>query len=254
MKNRLFILFSFVSLLSFSQTTINGYCVLHEFGDSSIVINRYFSTEVYNDQGERVYKKISPLGNTNSEFNINYNIGNSNDYIHENVIGTDTARYYYIHDTLNLRSYIIAGNDTSYIYKDAYQNGLKIQSDCLFGCQYREEIHYNQFGLEDTVLTIYEKGDTTYAISVYDNQNRPILYKPFLQSPSGVNNMQVVTGYNDSLNTKTVCHGGCELTGEEGSYQKSITYYDEDKIPIKKELIFSSKDKREYYLVIYKRE
>ena len=254
MKYSLIIFILFISNIGVGQITIHGYCTYYESEDSTLVMNRYFSTEKFNEDSKSIYETIYPLGNPDSEYRIDYNIGNSNDYIHESVIGTDTARYYYIHDTINLRSYIITGTDTSMIYKTSYENGLIIKSDCIFGCEYREEIHHNLAGMEDTVSTIWKDGDTSYSVRVYDNQNRQILFKSFLTSPDEISSMQVKTEFSDSLRTKTVYYGSYGLTGWELNNQIEITYFDKSGIPQKKELIFTNQGKKEYFLIEYQIE
>jgi hypothetical protein len=248
------ILFSVVGFIASSQTTVHGYCKYFESEDSSAILNRYFSTETFNEQGENIYKKIFPLGNPDSEYKVDYNIGNSSNHIHESIIGTDTARYYTIHDTINSRSYFITGDDTTFIYRTKFAKNNMIESVCLFGCDYREIIGHNQFGSEDTVLTIWANGDTSFAITVYDNQNRQILDKRFLSSPDEVTSMQIKTVYNDSLHTKTVYYGGYDLPDWEDNSQTEITHYNKSKIPVKKELIFTNDGKKEYYLIEYQTE
>lgn len=236
---------------SMSQTTVHGYCTYYETKDSTAKMNRYFSTEVISQDGKSIYKKVFPLGNPDSEYRIDYNIGNSNNYIHESVIGTDTARYYYIHDTINERSYMVTGEDTTFIYRTKYENKLMVESICLYGCTYRDVIGHNSYGSEDTVLTIWEHGDTSYTIRVYDDKNRQIMFKSFLDSPEEVGSMAVKTVYNDSLNTKTDYYGGYGLPEWEENNQIDILYFDDQGIPIKRELIFTTNGKEEYFLIEY---
>jgi hypothetical protein len=248
------LLITFISLIGNivnGQTTVHGFCTYYESKDTSSVMERYFSTEVYNDVGENVYEKIFPLGNPDSMYNIDYNIGNTNDYIHESVIGTDTARYYYIHDTTNLRSYIIVGTDTSMIYKTTYQNKLMSKSECIYGCEYREEFNHNSFGSEDTVMTIWNKGDTTYSIRVYDDQNRQVLSKHYLKSPDEIPSEQFRSIYDDSLHTQTDIY---ETPGWEEDGSIEITHFDKNKIPVKKEINILTHGVNEYWLIEYRRE
>lgn len=253
-KMKLFIsiiLSFFIWGLSFGQTTVHGYCTSYKSADSTIEMNRYFSTEVFDDNGKSVYEKIFPLGNPDSMYNISYHISNSNDYVRENVIGLDTARYFYTHDTLNRRSYIITGEDTSMIFETTYENGLMVKSRCIFGCEYNEIINYNSFGSEDTILTIWENGDTSYAIRVYDDKNRQILFKNFLSSPDETPSSQFRSIYNDQLNTRTDIY---ETPGWKEDGSTEITYLDKDNIPIKKEIIILNGGKKEHWLIIYQKE
>lgn len=251
MKRTLIIFIFLIGNICIAQTTVHGFCTRYETEDSSAIMNRYFSTEVFNNEGDNIYKKIFPLGNPDSEYRIDYNIGKSNDYVHENVIGSDTARYYYIHDTLNSRSYIITGTDTTMIYETTYRNSLMVKSKCLYGCDYHKIINYNSFGSEDTVLTIWKNGDTSYSVRVYDNKNRQILFKNFLKTPDEIPSSQFRSVYDDSLNTRTDIY---ETLGWEDDGSTEITYFDDKKIPIKKDIIILNGGKREYWLIEYKRE
>jgi hypothetical protein len=226
MKYILFFVISLIANIVCTQTTVHGYCVLNISEDSTVEMNRYFSTETYNDTGENVYEKIFPLGNPDSIYNIDYNIGTSNDYIRESVKGTDTARYYYIYDTINSRSYIIAGSDTSMIYSSKYENGLLVENNCLLGCEHKEVIHYNSVGKEDTVLTIWKDGDSSYTIRVYDDLNRQILFKSFLKSPEDIPSEQFRTIYDDSLLNQTDFF---ESPGREDDGSREITHFDQNK-------------------------
>ncbi|TNE53838.1 MAG: hypothetical protein EP338_09935 [Bacteroidetes bacterium] len=248
------VLLTFIGLFAQSQTTIHGYCKYYESEDSTATMNRYFSTEILNDHGKTIYKKTFPLGNPDSEYRIEYNIGNSNNRIYESVIGTDTARYYYIHDTVSKLSYIIAGDDTTFIFKTKYENNLMVESICLYGCTYRDLIGHNAFGAEDTVLTIWEKGDTSYSIRVYDEKNRQILFKSFLDSPQDISSMVVKTEYNDSLNTRAEYYGAFGLPDWEKNNQIDLVHLNDHGVPFKRELVFTINGKREYFLIEYQVE
>lgn len=251
MKFIIGILVFFTCTIGLGQTTIHGYITYYESEDTSASMNKHYSDEVYNDLGERIYERFNVLNDQNKEVQISYFIGNTNNYVHELIIDSDTARYYYIDDTLNLKDYIISGTDTSMIYETEYQNELKIRSTCVSGCDYTDVYHYNSHGQVDTMLTIWQKGDTSYTIREYDEKNRQILFKNFLKYPNQKPSSQLRIVYDDSLNTRTEIH---ETSGWEKDKGITIYYLDDKNIPIKKEIIIISNGKKEQWLIEYQKE
>jgi len=251
MKHLFTLLLSLIGIASFGQRTVHGYCTHYESQDSSAIMNRYFSTETFDSTGERIYEKLFPLGNPDAEYRINYYIGKTKNRIRESIIGKDTARYSSIYDTLHCLSYIIAGSDTSFKYRLRFENGQITESSCLVGCDYKQLIGYNEHGDEDTVLTIWDKGDTSYCIYDYDEQHRMILKKDYLNKPSDSLFSYLESKYDDHLLTQTDTYGSTTRIDDK---QVVITFFNDKRIPIKKEIIEIHPIKSERWIIEYRQE
>ena len=123
-----------------------------------------------------------------------------------------------------------------------------VEKNCLVGCKEKIIIGYNQHGDKDTVLTIWDKGDTTYSIYIYDEKNRIILYKDYLDELSDTAYLCIESKYDDVHLIRTDTYGGANVINDK---QIIITYYNPEKIPIKKEIIEIQDGKKERWIIDY---
>ncbi len=247
----LILVLSIYSLNLYGQTTsVEGFLKQYKIGDSLVEMNEYFSTEIYDAKGEQIFEQKRSL-DPESEIDCKFSffIENSNNVIKGWTSDGDSSIYQYIKDTINNRNYIISNQDTAFIYETQYDENKNLTSEkCIHGCKYFRLYSITNFNKVDTIFTIWEDGDTTFTIYIYDLKERIILYKDFLRNPSDTVYPYISYVYNDIDNIRIEEYGN---TGSPENVEIITIKYDKNRIPIYKTIEYHNESKYTYWRIEY---
>lgn len=226
----------FISTVSYGQDIrLEGFYTYYESEDSTAVLAEYHTTLIYNSSHEKVYEEYRlSLGDPDSDIFFE-DTRQEHVFINGRIYGTDTVKYVHIEDCELGKKFRIEGNDTTIIYSIKCQDQRLTEMHCIKGCDYSDSLIIDPKTNTEYWRTTYANGDTFYSSRQFDRKKRVILFRNMIPTIHDSIGPYVKISYDDDEHVETVVSSNTFY--DDKIKDTVITYYDDDWIPIKKEVI-----------------
>jgi hypothetical protein len=218
--------------------------------DTIIPVSYHYSDESYSPSGELRYElKKKHIDDTlSTDFKLFYFHELSDDRTIAWTRNGDTSSINYICDTLNSRKYVIEGLDTTIIYGLEFSNQRIIKETCLLGCNDTSYYHYNNFGKLDSLRTNYGSGNTDLCLWQHDSLGRITHYIMHDNNPNDNSHNYLSMKYLAKPKRVIQSSGHTDIPDY---IDKSVTYLDENNLPIRKIITIISGENKTIFELDY---